>query len=156
MLAWTFRLQCWTVAHFVFSETFRPVGQWILNLNFEGARPTKENRTDLKLIVRRWFASESSSEHTLTLFNSVKFVGHTLTLFNSVKFIGHLWRFSILYGLWGILDVFDSPVRTQIGQVKERRRFVIYARQVAWGRTCWEGRPRALESGSCLGSCSWF
>ena len=32
--------------------------------------------------------------------------------------------------------MFDSPVRTQSGQVKERQRVIIYARQVARGRTC--------------------
>ena len=51
MLAWTFPLQCWTVAPF-FSKSVRPVGQWILNLNIEGARLTKENRTYIKLIVK--------------------------------------------------------------------------------------------------------
>ena len=42
--------------------------------------------------------------------------------------------------------MFDSPVRTQIGEVKERRRVIIYARQVARGRTCWEGCPPGLRN----------
>ena len=35
----------------------------------------------------------------------------SLTLFHSVKFRGHLWRFLILYALWGSLNVFDSLVK---------------------------------------------
>ena len=86
------------------------MGQWILNLNFEG--PTDQGETQIFLIncdrggslqnrvvnVLWRFFNSVKFVGRLMLFNSVQFVGHTLTLFNSVKFPGHLWRFSILYG----------------------------------------------------------
>ena len=70
---------------------------------------------------------------SLTHLNSVKFHTGTdelasLTLFNSVKFRGHLRRFLILYGLKGILNVFDSLA----GMCQDGRPIIISLSLIFW------------------------
>ena len=103
MLAWTLPLHCWTVAHMFFVQKFPASGPMDSEsqLRRGATDPGEPHRF---LINCDWGGSLQNRvlnipfEHTLTLFNFVKFVEHTLALLNSVKFTGHLRRFSILYG----------------------------------------------------------